>query len=122
MGLDGLAPVDGWALLAIAAKALGYAAALVAMGGPLFLLAHAVGDGRSGRLRHDVGLPARSAQRRWPSRRRPRAARRNVRSSPRRSRGSFAGSPLRLRWSVSSFWRCALASAPRASPEWVWRR
>ena len=60
MGLDGLAPVDGWALLAIAVKALGYAAALVAMGGPLFLLAHEVGGGRDGSLRHDVGLPARS--------------------------------------------------------------
>jgi putative copper resistance protein D len=35
--LDGLAPIDGWALLAILAKAAGYAAALVAMGGPLFV-------------------------------------------------------------------------------------
>ena len=37
--LEGLAPVDGWVLVAIVAKALGYAAALVAMGGPLFLIA-----------------------------------------------------------------------------------
>ena len=44
-GLDGLAPIDGWAMVAIAAKALGYAAALVAMGGPLFLLAFAFGGG-----------------------------------------------------------------------------
>ncbi|KQI69180.1 copper transporter [Loktanella sp. 3ANDIMAR09] len=35
--MDGLAPVDGWALLAIVAKAAGYAAALVAMGGPVFV-------------------------------------------------------------------------------------
>ena len=48
-GLDGLAPVDGWAVVAIAAKALGYAAALVAMGGPLFLVAHAFGGGANGR-------------------------------------------------------------------------
>ena len=48
-GLDGLAPVDGWAMVAIAAKALSYAAALVAMGGPLFLLAFAFGGGSNGR-------------------------------------------------------------------------
>ncbi|MEL6452744.1 MAG: CopD family protein [Pseudomonadota bacterium] len=35
--MDGLAPIDGWALLAILAKAAGYATALVAMGGPLFV-------------------------------------------------------------------------------------
>ena len=35
--MEGLAPIDGWALLAIIAKAAGYAAALVAMGGPLFV-------------------------------------------------------------------------------------
>ena len=35
--MEGLAPIDGWALLAILAKAAGYAAALVAMGGPLFV-------------------------------------------------------------------------------------
>ena len=38
--LDGLAPVDGWAAVAILAKALGYAAALLAMGGALFLAVH----------------------------------------------------------------------------------
>ena len=38
--LDGLAPVDGWVAAAILAKAAGYALALLAMGGPLFLLAH----------------------------------------------------------------------------------
>ncbi|MFA8388413.1 MAG: copper resistance D family protein [Pelagibaca sp.] len=37
--MEGLAPIDGWALLAILAKAAGYAAALVAMGGPLFVAA-----------------------------------------------------------------------------------
>ena len=42
--LEGLAPIDTWALVAILAKALGYAAALVAMGGPLFLLAFARGQ------------------------------------------------------------------------------
>lgn len=40
-GLEGLASVDGWTLVSIVAKALGYAAALLAMGGPLFLLAFA---------------------------------------------------------------------------------
>ena len=35
--MEGLAPVDGWALLAIFVKAAGYTAALVAMGGPLFV-------------------------------------------------------------------------------------
>ena len=48
-GLEGLAPIDGWAMVAIAAKALGYAAALVAMGGPLFLLAFAFGGGSNGK-------------------------------------------------------------------------
>lgn len=37
--LDGLAPIDGWAIAAIIAKAAGYCAALVAMGGPLFVAA-----------------------------------------------------------------------------------
>lgn len=36
--MDGLAPVDALALLAIAAKAAGYGAALLAMGGVLFVL------------------------------------------------------------------------------------
>lgn len=35
--MEGLSPVDGWVLFAIFAKAAGYAAALVAMGGPLFV-------------------------------------------------------------------------------------
>lgn len=35
--MDGLAPIDAWSLLAIFAKAVGYAAALIAMGGPLFI-------------------------------------------------------------------------------------
>ena len=35
--MEGLSAIDGWALLAILAKAAGYAAALVAMGGPLFV-------------------------------------------------------------------------------------
>ena len=35
--LEGLAPLDGWAALAILAKAAGYALALLAMGGALFL-------------------------------------------------------------------------------------
>ena len=37
--MTGLAPIDGLALLAVAAKAAGYAAALVAMGGVLFAVA-----------------------------------------------------------------------------------
>ena len=60
-GLEGLAPIDGWALTAIAAKALGYAAALVAMGGPLFLLAFASGDrSGTGTMQHGSGTRARS--------------------------------------------------------------
>ena len=35
--MQGLAPIDAWALLAILAKAVGYGAALLAIGGPLFL-------------------------------------------------------------------------------------
>lgn len=34
-----MAPIDGWAIAAIIAKAAGYGAALLAMGGPLFLAA-----------------------------------------------------------------------------------
>ncbi|SEW47185.1 putative copper resistance protein D [Cognatiyoonia koreensis] len=37
--MEGLAPIDGWAIAAIFAKATGYGAALLAMGGPLFVLA-----------------------------------------------------------------------------------
>ncbi len=37
--MQGLAPIDAWALLAILAKAAEYGAALLAMGGPLFILA-----------------------------------------------------------------------------------
>ena len=40
LALEGLAPIDGWALVAILAKALGYAATLLAMGGALFLAVH----------------------------------------------------------------------------------
>ena len=36
--MDGIALIDGWALLAVLMKAAGYAASLVAMGGPLFVL------------------------------------------------------------------------------------
>ena len=36
--MAGLSPVDGWTAFAILAKAAGYAATLLAMGGPLFLL------------------------------------------------------------------------------------
>jgi putative copper resistance protein D len=34
--MEGLAPIDGWAIAAIIAKAAGYGSALLAMGGPLF--------------------------------------------------------------------------------------
>lgn len=37
--MEGLSPIDSWAVAAIAFKAMGYAAALLAMGGPLFLAA-----------------------------------------------------------------------------------
>lgn len=37
IGLEGLAPVDAWAVAAIMAKAMEYATALLAMGGPLFV-------------------------------------------------------------------------------------
>lgn len=36
--MEGLSPIDGWAIAAIIAKAAGYGAALLAMGGPLFVL------------------------------------------------------------------------------------
>lgn len=36
--MEGLAPIDGWAIAAIISKAAGYGAALLAMGGPLFVL------------------------------------------------------------------------------------
>ena len=36
--MEGLAPIDGWAITAIFAKAVGYGTALLAMGGPLFVL------------------------------------------------------------------------------------
>lgn len=39
MGIEGLAPIDGWAVAAVIAKAIGYYATLLAMGGPLFLAA-----------------------------------------------------------------------------------
>lgn len=56
--MEGLAPVDGWAVAAILAKAAGYAAALLAMGGPLFLAAfsHAEADVR--RLARQVAVAA----------------------------------------------------------------
>lgn len=37
--MEGLAPIDGWAIAAILAKAAGYGGALLAMGGPLFIVA-----------------------------------------------------------------------------------
>lgn len=37
--MEGLSPVDSWAVAAIALKTIGYAAALLAMGGPIFLAA-----------------------------------------------------------------------------------
>lgn len=37
--MEGLTPIDGWAIAAIIAKAAEYGAALLAMGGPLFVLA-----------------------------------------------------------------------------------
>ena len=36
--MEGLAPIDGWAIAAIIAKAVGYGVALFAIGGPLFIL------------------------------------------------------------------------------------
>lgn len=38
-GMEGLAPIDGWAIAAILAKAVGYVSALLAIGGPLFSIA-----------------------------------------------------------------------------------
>lgn len=35
--MEGLAPIDGWAVAAILAKAVGYGAALLAIGGPIFI-------------------------------------------------------------------------------------
>ena len=51
LGLEGLAPMGPWAAAAIGAKALGYAASLLAMGGAIFLavfraeMGHGLGDG-----------------------------------------------------------------------------
>lgn len=39
--MEGLAPIDSWAVAAILAKAAGYGAALLAMGGPLFVVVFA---------------------------------------------------------------------------------
>lgn len=57
--MEGLAPVDGPALLAVAAKAAGYAAALLAIGGVLFVAAFArVADGSVLRLARRVAAGA----------------------------------------------------------------
>ena len=56
--MDGLAPIDGWALLAIFAKAAGYAAALVAMGGPLFVATFRSAPGDVLRLARQLAVSA----------------------------------------------------------------
>lgn len=53
MGLAGLAPLDGWALASILAKALGYGGALLAAGGAMFALIFER-DLRSARLAHPL--------------------------------------------------------------------
>ena len=60
--LEGLAPLDGWVVAAIVAKALGYGAALLAAGGPLFLAAFPkASDGTRGHVRRITRLSALAA-------------------------------------------------------------
>lgn len=58
IALDGLAPVDALALAAILAKAAGYGAALLAMGGPLFLVAFPEAEESVRRLARRVAVAA----------------------------------------------------------------
>lgn len=55
MAFEGLAPLDGWALASILAKALGYAAALLAAGGATFLIVFEGGLRKAG-LTHALRL------------------------------------------------------------------
>ncbi|WP_295313072.1 CopD family protein [Roseobacter sp.] len=56
--MEGLSPVDAWAITAIAAKAAGYGAALLAMGGPLFVAVFPAAPADARRLARQVALAA----------------------------------------------------------------
>ena len=56
--MEGLAPIDGWALAAILAKSLGYGAALLAIGGPLFVVAFRTAPDDALRLVRNIAVLA----------------------------------------------------------------
>ncbi len=56
--MDGLAPIDGWVIAAIVMKAAGYAAALLAMGGPLFIAVFPTANGDLLRLARKIAVTA----------------------------------------------------------------
>ena len=58
IAVEGLAPIDGWAIAAIIAKAAGYGSALLAMGGPLFVLTFPDGSADVRRLARKVAVIA----------------------------------------------------------------
>ncbi|WP_299960870.1 CopD family protein [uncultured Roseobacter sp.] len=56
--MEGLSPIDGWAVVAIIFKATGYAAALLAMGGPLFLTAFPAAHSEARQLARKIAVIA----------------------------------------------------------------
>ncbi|WP_299416953.1 CopD family protein [uncultured Sulfitobacter sp.] len=56
--MEGLAPIDGWAIAAIIAKAVGYGAALLAMGGPMFVLVFPAANADARQLARNVAVIA----------------------------------------------------------------
>ncbi|WP_299734104.1 CopD family protein [uncultured Tateyamaria sp.] len=56
--MEGLAQIDGWAIAAIIAKAVGYGAALLAMGGPLFVLVFPAANADVRQLARNVAVIA----------------------------------------------------------------
>ncbi|WP_370398898.1 copper resistance D family protein [Sulfitobacter sp. JB4-11] len=56
--MEGLAPIDGWAILAIMAKAAEYLMSLLAMGGPLFLVAFRQAPSEVRRLARRIAVAA----------------------------------------------------------------
>lgn len=56
--MEGLSPIDSWAVAAIALKVAGYAAALLAMGGPLFLAAFPTAHAEARQLARKIAVIA----------------------------------------------------------------
>ena len=56
--MEGLSPIDGWAVAAITFKATGYAAALLAIGGPLFLTAFPAAHSEARQLARKIAVIA----------------------------------------------------------------